>query len=275
VDGWAGIFGVSDAMWAPGAAPPATDDPSIGLQQLSSGTTSSATAVWEVMHDEPFGTDTFTFNIYADFGSTATVGTTLAGVAGFNPQFAAYSSSRPIPQFQNATAATNLLTIALCQTILLFPYVTDFYGFDTGIAISNTSMDSLGSPLGATAQKGTCSVTFYGGGGVATTLGNSGVYSSTSDSALTKGVIPAGQTWAFSLSSIDTGYNSAPTYGTTGYAIATCNFQYGHGYSFVSDTGIRNFAAAYLALVIPDGVARNAQQSALSGGASSGEQLVH
>jgi hypothetical protein len=80
------------------------------------------------------------------------------------------------------------------------------------------------------------------------------------------------------MSEIDPGYNSVPTYGTTGYAIATCEFQYAHGYSFVSDTGIRNFAAAYLALIIPDAT-RAAQPFTCSATgttcALTGEQLVH
>jgi hypothetical protein len=96
---------------------------------------------------------------------------------------------------------------------------------------------------------------------------------------LSSGFFNPGQTWAFSISSIDPGYNSAPTYGTTGYAIATCNFQYAHGYSFVSDTGIRNFAAAYLALIIPDAPrAPNPFTCSANGGYCSGqtgEQLVH
>lgn len=155
----------------------------------------------------------------------------------------------------------------------MFPYVTDYTGFDTGIAISNTSMDSLPSGQGAIGQTGTCSVAFYGAGGVASTLGTTGVYVSPS-------AIAPGETWAFSLSTIDAGYNSTATYGTTGYAIATCNFQYAHGYTFVSDYGIRNFAAAYLALIIPD-TTRKAQPFTCSSGGEScagslaGEQLVH
>jgi hypothetical protein len=205
----------------------------------------------------------------------------VGALSGFSPQLPAYASTGPIPEFSSTvnepTTPTTLFTVSLCQTILLFPYVTDFYGFDTGIAISNTSLDNL--PVPAAPQPGACSVTFYGGGGIATTIGTSGIYSSTEDSTLTSGLIQPGQTWAFSLSSLDPGYNSVAGYGTTGYAIAICNFQYAHGYSFVSDTGIRNFAAAYLALIIPD--APRAPQPftcSANGGtclSQTGEQLVH
>ena len=36
----------------------------------------------------------------------------------------------------------------------------------------------------------------------------------------------------------------------SGYMIAVCNFQFAHGYASVTDVGVRNIMAAYLALVI-------------------------
>jgi hypothetical protein len=258
-----------------------------GVVAVTDGSESTVTLIWEVTNTNSSAIDSLPFNIYASFtGAPGNPGTPTANqpvgaLSGFNPQLPAYSSSGPIPEFSSTvnepTTPTTLFTVSLCQTILLFPYVTDFYGFDTGIAISNTSYDNL--PIGASHQPGACSVNFYGGGGVATTLGSNGVYSSTLDSTLTNGIIDPGQTWAFSLSAIDPGYNSVAGYGTTGYAIAVCNFQYAHGYSFVSDTGIRNFAAAYLALIIPD-APRSPQPfvCSMNGGVCSsqtGEQLVH
>jgi len=249
----------------------------------------SVTIVWEITATNPIAIDSLTFDVYGTLVAQTGNPTTLTGAAtvatGFYPQAASYPapSSGPIPSFSSTVEAqspspTNLFSISPCQTILLFPYVTDFYGFDTGIAISNTSLDSLPTALSAVGQTGPCTVTFFGGGGIATTIGTSGVYSSTSDTTLKAGLINPGQTWAFAMSSLDPGYNSAPTYGTTGYAIAICQFQYAHGYSFVSDTGIRNFAAAYLALVIPDTV-RVAEPSACNALTSAcpltGEQLVH
>ena len=68
---------------------------------------------------------------------------------------------------------------------------------------------------------------------------------------------------------------AAPGFG--GYVIAVCNFQYAHGFAFVSDVGARNLAMGYLALVVPDPslqnpVGRNAQDLSKSA-LSSGEQL--
>ncbi len=41
---------------------------------------------------------------------------------------------------------------------MLFPYVINVNGFDTGIAIANTTTDMFGTA----AQAGTCSLYFYG-----------------------------------------------------------------------------------------------------------------
>jgi len=50
--------------------------------------------------------------------------------------------------------------------------------------------------------------------------------------------------------------------GFTGYAIANCNFQYGHGFAFISDIGARNFAMGYLALIFTNGSNLNRSNSA-------------
>lgn len=287
-----GTLGFSDAtMVAPVAATSASGIVPVNTTTTNGATTtnSSATIIWAITDTNSSAIDSLAFTIYASFsGVPGTPGTPAANqpvgaVSGFSPEQASATNpmTGPIPEFSSSvnvgTTPTTLFSVALCQTILLFPYVTDFYGFDTGIAISNTSLDNTPTP--AAPQPGACSVTFYGSGGVATTLGTSGTYGSTADSTLSGGIIAPGQTWAFSMSGIDPNYNSAPTYGTTGYAIATCNFQYAHGYSFVSDTGIRNFAAAYLALIIPDAprspnpfLCASYPGSCLG---ETGEQLVH
>jgi len=281
------------ATAVPGLAAGSSANPVAVNTTTSNGVTSyatTATVVWSITSTNSFALDTLAFNIYVSFtgapgtpGTPSPTGVFTTSESGYFPYAAAASSSEAIPTFISnvpQTSPSNLFEVSLCQTILLFPYVTDFYGFDTGIAISNTSLNSALPSIGpSTGQPGGCTVTFYGGGAVATTLGTAGSYSSTADSALTNGIILPGQTWAFSMSSIDPGYNSAPTYGTTGYAIASCNFQYAHGYSFVSDTGIRQFAAAYLALIIPD-TTRSAQPffcSSIPGACygETGEQLVH
>jgi len=167
----------------------------------------SVTVVWAITASNPSafsattpGISSLSFNIYTSFtgapgangGSPATSVTAYAQ-GGFWPQAssAGWTGTGPIPEFVQgftpAAPGTSLFSVTLCQTVLLFPYITDFYGFDTGLAISNTSLDNLTS--GASPQTGTCSVNFYGAGAAATTLGTSGVYSSMSDTTLTNGAI--------------------------------------------------------------------------------------
>ena len=52
-----------------------------------------------------------------------------------------------------------------------------------------------------------------------------------------------------------------------GYIFALCNFQYAHGFAFISDIGARNLAMGYLALVVGRGLPRT--------GAPSGESAVN
>ncbi len=127
---------------------------------------------------------------------------------------------------------TTLSTFSGCTTSLLFPFVTNQLGFDTGIAIANTSSDPFGSK-GATPQQGTCTMSFYGNG-------------APSPATITTPVVPTGTVYTTVLSSVAAGFQ--------GYLIAQCNFQYAHGFGFVEDgvgpTG--GLSQGYLAGVIPD-----------------------
>jgi hypothetical protein len=246
----------------------------------SAANTGTAAAVYEVNVANAAAIDSFAIPITLSFTGapgvpgSPDIGATATVAGGFAPSPSGGSFDLttggvaepepwPIPRFVDNTVTTPIFSISLCQTILLFPYVTDFPGFDTGIAISNTSADPLGT-LAASPQTGSCTVTFYGGvtdstgafvdasknfgSNIPGTLG-------TMDPAVnlfTTGQLGPGQTWAFSLSSADTTFGTSTFAGFTGYAIATCNFQFAHGYAFVSDYGLRNFAASYLALIIPD-----------------------
>jgi hypothetical protein len=271
----------------------------------------SVNVVWAISGQNPsafspttLGISSLSFNVYTTFtgapgtgGGSPATGVTAYAQGGFWPQpSGGWVNGGPVPEFvvgfSPAAPGQSLFTVSLCQTILLFPYVTDYYGFDTGIAISNTSLDN--TPVPAAPQTGSCSVAFYDNGALSTNIGTTGntpgyINSDVSYGGSTipgpLGVILPGQTWAFSLSETDAAYNSGLGSGATGYAIATCNFQYAHGYSFVSDTGIRNFAAAYLALIIPD-APRSPNPflcSAIGGppagvgclNTQTGEQLVH
>lgn len=142
------------------------------------------------------------------------------------------STSLAVPRFTNTGAATAAFEILPCETRLLFPFVTSIEGWDTGIAISNTSRD----PFGTDEQEGACTLYFYG---------------VPSDSNQTTTVnIAAGQQLLMTLSGGNAaqGLSALPNF--TGYVIARCNFQYAHGYAFISDVGANKFAQGYIALVI-------------------------
>ncbi|MBX5496557.1 MAG: hypothetical protein IRZ15_14585, partial [Bryobacteraceae bacterium] len=161
----------------------------------------------------------------------------------------------PIPRFVDNSTARTVFTINACVTNLLFPFVTTAPGFDTGIAISNTSLDS---PVFSTsAQTGACTLYFFGPG-------------APTEAPVTPTVTP-GTSFAFSLWN-GSGSDIAPLRDFTGYLIARCTFQYAHGYAFISDLGSSRFAQGYLALVIPDRASRPADPFP-SAGSGSGEQL--
>jgi len=224
--------------------------------------TGGSQAVWEVLQQLPNTIENFDFGVYITFpnnipqtsGISATLSYAPTPTAPFSASAAGQASnSLTIPRFAVAAASsgTPFLNINLCNTALLFPYVTTAFlvpgqsGFDTGISIANTTSD----PFGTVNQSGTCTLYWYGGppGAVTpatfptpTTLGANGVCTTSCVPIITG-------TTALTLASQNVPAN------WSGYMIALCNFQYAHGYAAVSDVGVRNIMASYLALVIDSG----------------------
>jgi hypothetical protein len=254
---------------------PAT--PHLAQVTLSGG---AGTAVWEVTSAWSGSgaslPDTLAFGIVVAYASNTTSnlpGLTITGTGttpataggGFAPTstVTVASATAPIPRFVDTSVQNTLFNIGACVTNLLFPFVSNQGGFDTGMALVNTSLDNAGSklPFNTATQHGTCTTYYFGimsGGGAL-------------PAPQTTADIPAGQHVAFSLS-------SGPAQGFQGYVIARCNFQYAHGYAFISNFGISNgnssnFAQGYIALVIPDRT-RVADPMSTSG-SGAGEQLVH
>jgi hypothetical protein len=118
-----------------------------------------------------------------------------------------------------------VISVLPCQTILLFPFVVSRDGFDTGLAISNTTSD----PVGTAAQAGICALHAFGTNAPPAVMTPS-VATGTSYTTLASTAFP----------------------NFLGYIFAVCNFQHAHGFAFVSDAGARNLAMGYLALVTPD-----------------------
>jgi len=194
----------------------------------------SATAVWEVTESDNLTFSILPFSVFITFTASPATNSPALATGTVNGSYAPTSTigtaqNTTIPRFADTSSASNLLTIVPCATNLLFPYITSQFGFDTGLAISNTSTD----PFGTSAQTGTCTLNWYG----------------TAFTGATSTPVVASGTSYVTLASTQL---SNVTGGFTGYMIAVCRFQYAHGFAFVSDLGARNLAMGYLALVIPD-----------------------
>jgi hypothetical protein len=179
------------------------------------------------------------------------------------------SDVEPIPRFADVSTAKDAFSINACRTLLLFPYLTNAVGFDSGVAISNTSMD----PFGTDPQSGACTLNYYG---------NYPATGAPAPAPVTTPVIDGGEQLAFVESSgggvvgTTKTCTGCATPGFHGYMIAICNFQYAHGFAFVSDLGAARVSEAYLALVIPDKIdLRSPDAFSRNAGGNDGEQLVH
>lgn len=146
------------------------------------------------------------------------------------------------PRFNDTPTTGDILAITSCSTNLLFPFVANSAGFDTGIAIANTSRDPFTSGsssfLATLPQNGTC------------TLSGWPAATGTPAVTFTTPSIVAGSTFLTILSSSA----NASFNGFTGYIIARCNFQFAHGFAFLQNGfgGTPTIAEGYLALIIPD-----------------------
>ena len=96
--------------------------------------------------------------------------------------------------------AYTVIDVSPCQTTLLFPFVTNQAGFDTGIAITNTS-----------AQAGSCTISYHG--------------------------VDAPDDWDSEVAAErqEIFLLSATAMGFQGYIMADCGFQDGHGFGFISN----------------------------------------
>jgi len=224
--------------------------------------TNTVTAVWEVVNSNTSTLQNFDFPVSVIYNSPSVANNipTAPSVTTVSMSYApistttSASSTATIPRFTDLGGGDNLtiFNIAICTTNLLFPYVTTITGFDTGLAISNTTMD----PFGTKAQSGACTLYWYGnntGGTTNTPIPNSTTATSGAP------VINAGTTWTTAASA-----SNMAGQGFTGYMIATCNFQYAHGYAAVTDIESRGILTAYLALVLNNFRGEGAAKETLS-----------
>ena len=146
------------------------------------------------------------------------------------------------PRFvDTASSPEEFVSVTKCVTTLLFPFVTNQSGFDTGLAISNTSEDWGLS--GIDGQDGACEIHYIG----------TDTSENTPEVDVTTKDVVAGEQLVWLLSSGGShGIDGALDF--QGYILAACDFQYAHGYAFITDGfggGIPALAQGYLALIIP------------------------
>ncbi|MBI4464612.1 MAG: hypothetical protein HY647_07900, partial [Acidobacteria bacterium] len=102
----------------------------------------------------PFGL--FTFGTPST--GTATVSIALAAISTQATPVAIGSAS--IPRFADVPLPGGFISVIACVTNILFPWVANTAGYDTGFAIANTTSDS--PVFGTASQTGACVYNFYG-----------------------------------------------------------------------------------------------------------------
>jgi hypothetical protein len=208
-----------------------------GLYALPAGT--SGTVVYEVTQANLTVIKSFVLNAYVTYAANTVIApagpitvTTSYAPSPATPGAALPTTIPTIPYFANTGTVLNGSPFVVCQTTLLFPFVTNQSGFETGIAIANTGLDNL-NPTGkvtsvATGQAGACTINFYGSvgaeGGAQPTQPTAANFPSATSKPTT--TIAPGATHADTLTDVVGGPFQ-------GYAIAVCPFLYARGFAFI------------------------------------------
>jgi large repetitive protein len=212
---------------------------------------SSGLIVYEVLFADPFSIEhadvpmvvAYASNLSQNLPSPGVTAQVAGSFAPFYSTASAHnpSSILPVPRFAPNLVPVNLYSVSKCACNLLFPYVASAAGYDSGIAIANTSLDPGASVLGvgANPQNGTVEFWYYGegpNGGAppnpqCTNTDSPGTCPGTT-------VVPAGQVLTYVLSSGSQAWgldNRAA--GFVGYIIAQAQFQYCHAFAYISALG--------------------------------------
>jgi len=177
----------------------------------------AVTVTYQVTASNAAQVETFLVPVSLGFASNAAAAQgPITVLAAYAPAAALTGQATSVPDFApTSNAPLNASAINICQTSLLFPFVTNQLGFDTGIVLANTSTDPFVVGASATPQSGTCTLSFYGAGaptgGSAASPGGSQVTATSN---------------AFLLSSVAPGFQ--------GYMIAVCTYLYGHGFAYIA-----------------------------------------
>lgn len=226
-----------------------------GNATVSLDTDGNGLIVYELMEGLPFLRQSIKIPISVSWTPDTTDDEPAIGSSSVLVSFAPLSGdgsagNSPTPRFiDDSGDPTTFMTVVRCSTTLLFPFVSNRFGFDTGLAISNTSMDWKGTAP----QKGRCMIHY---------IGNTGNDGPMPDDDLSE-IIEGGEqvTWTLSMGNGVWGLNGAPDF--QGFVVAMCEFQWAHGYAFITDatSAIPNFAQGYLALIMQFDVDKDRQLS--------------
>jgi hypothetical protein len=228
----------------------------------------AALIVYEILFTDPFSNEYADVPIVVSYLPQLTqnapiglpqpyqIGTAAGGFAPFYtpPTGATASSSLPIPRFVFTGAYNPLLEVVKCSCNLLFPYVTQAPGYDTGIAIANTTAD----PYGTAGQYGAVTFNSYNGS-TSTPIPQCTNTTSPGSCTGTLTTLGPGQVLTYTLynGSTQWGLNNSAV-GFTGYIIVQAQFQYCHAFAFIGGLGggpavnstTNGLSEGYLALVL-------------------------
>lgn len=201
-------------------------------------------AVYEVVADDPGQVEDCHIPVQFETSDQRVGSARAMFAASFAPRSAVprAAASAPSPRFAPALALADAeVSLAACSTRLLFPFVTNQAGFDTGLVITHGSLQALTDTVSE--QAGSCDLHFYGVGGDG------------EDELLVQytTAIDPGEQLVFTFSGGNPARNIIGMDQFQGYVIADCGYPGARGYVFMSDGfgGIADLAMGYLAPVIP------------------------
>jgi hypothetical protein len=235
------------------------DQPMVTVSQTNGG----ALIVYEVLFSDPFSNEYMDVPIVVSYAVNLSANPPLglpqpnvqaAYTGGFAPfetaLTAATLSADPIPRFFYQNQGGNLFIIARCACNLLWPFVTQQFGYDTGIAIANTSADPFAGLYAGAAQPQAGTVTFNYYGVVGT---NSPPPAAQTTSASTPVLAGTVMVYTLSQGNVAIGLDNRGA-NFTGYLITQAQFEYCHGFAFISALNAGPTSAGisegYLALVL-------------------------
>jgi hypothetical protein len=209
--------------------------------------------VYEILFADPFAQELLDIGVAVAYVANPgnnlptpnQIATVVGGFAPFYTTTAAgqASGTLPHPRFVPGTPSRNIFQVIKCSCNILFPYVVNQDGFDTGIVIANTSQDIYGT----TPQTGIVRLHYFG----------EGAGGSAAPTAQTSQPVPGGRQLIFTLSGGGNYGIDNRGAGFKGYIIAQAEFQWCHAFAYITALGVgaqlqgAGFASeAYLGIIL-------------------------